>query len=98
MVAKNMYVDTQSGWFSDRSACYLASRSAGGRPGHTAVVSTLPTGEGLLVFDTLEEAVHCVAAVESEYDRHARAARQVAAELFGSDFVLSRLLARLGVG
>ncbi len=97
MVAKNMYVETHSGWFSDRSACYLAT----GRPvvaQDTGLASLLPTGEGLLVFDTLDEAVQCVNAVNAEYDRHARAARQVAAEYFDSDIVLSRLLARLGVG
>lgn len=96
MVAKNMYVDTHSGWFSDRSACYLAT----GRPvvaQDTQLSSLMPTGEGLLIFDTLDDAVECVNEVESDYDRHARVAREVAVEHFGSDLVLSRLLGRLGV-
>ena len=56
MIAKNLYVDTRSGWFSDRSACYLAS----GKPvlaQDTGLEGLVPTGEGLLTFSTLEEAV-----------------------------------------
>jgi hypothetical protein len=97
MVAKNMYVQANSGWFSDRSACYLAS----GRPvlaQDTGLASLLPAGEGLLTFATLEEAVAGVDAIVGAYDHHAGAAREVAAEHFSSDLVLSRLLARLGVG
>jgi hypothetical protein len=97
MVAKGMYVQTASGWFSDRSACYLAC----GRPviaQDTGVTSLLPTGDGLLVFETPDEAAVCVESVVADYDRHAVAARQVAVDCFGSDVVLSRLLDRLGVG
>jgi hypothetical protein len=97
MVAKNMPVQANMGWFSDRSACYLAS----GRPvlaQDTGLESLLPIGEGLITFTTLEEAVAGVDAIVGDYDRHARAAREVAAEHFDSDVVLSHLLAQLGVG
>ena len=96
MVAKGMYVQTASGWFSDRSACYLAS----GRPvvaQDTGLTGVLPTGDGLLVYGTPDEAARCIESVVAEYDRHAQAARTVAIDCFGSDVVLSRLLQRLGV-
>jgi hypothetical protein len=97
MVAKNMYVETQSGWFSDRSSCYLAS----GKPvvAHdTGLAGLYPLGEGLVTFSTPDEAVSAVDEVARDYDRHARAARELAVEHFDSDKVLSRLLDRLGVG
>ncbi len=90
-VAKNAYVQGQPGWFSERSACYLAS----GRPvvvQDTGIAGVLPVGEGILTFTTLEEAVAAVREVEGNLARHARAARAIAAEYFGSDRVLSRLL------
>lgn len=96
MVAKNIYVDTRSGWFSDRSLCYLAS----GKPvlaQDTGFRDRYPTGEGLLAFSTLEEAVQGVEEITADYGRHARAARAIAEEYFDSDKVLSRLLDRLGV-
>ena len=73
-VAKSGYVASRSGWFSDRSACYLAS----GRPvvaQDTGFGDSLPVGEGLLGFATAEEAAAAVAAVESDPERHGRAAR-----------------------
>lgn len=97
MVAKNMYVDTQSGWFSDRSICYLAS----GKPvlaQDTGIGKLYPTGAGLLTFRTLEEAAAGVEDIVGNYDRHARVARDIAEEYFDSDKVLRRLLAKLGVG
>ena len=96
MVAKNLYVQTRGGWFSDRSACYLAS----GRPvvaQDTGIAGHFPTGEGLLAFSTLDEATAGVREVFGDYARHARAARAVAEECFDSDKVLRRLLAQLGV-
>jgi hypothetical protein len=96
MVAKNMYVDTQSGWFSDRSICYLAS----GKPvlaQNTGLDGLLPVGEGLLLFRTLDEAVEGVKALQSDYVRHARSARAIAEECFDSDKVLAGLLGKLGV-
>jgi hypothetical protein len=94
-VAKAMYVDTQSGWFSDRSACYLAS----GKPvvaQETGFDRHLPTGEGLLAFSTPDEAVAAVEAVRGDRERHARAAREIAAEHFDAERVLGRLVEELG--
>jgi hypothetical protein len=96
MIAKNMYVQTQSGWFSDRSICYLAS----GRPvlaQDTGIRRLYPTGEGLLTFNNLEEAVAAVEELDRNYDRHQRAARALAEAYFDSDKVLTRLLNKLGV-
>jgi hypothetical protein len=96
MIAKNLYVETHSGWFSDRSACYLAS----GRPvlaQDTGLNGLLPTGEGLVTFSTLEEAVAGVAEVEGDYERHSRAAREIAEEHFAAAKVLPRLLDEVGV-
>jgi hypothetical protein len=96
MVAKNLYVETRGGWFSDRSLCYLAS----GKPviaQDTGLRRHYPNGCGLLLFSTLDEAVAAVAEIESDYSRHARAARQIAEKHFDSDRVLTRLLAKLGI-
>jgi glycosyltransferase involved in cell wall biosynthesis len=96
MVAKNLYVDTRNGWFSDRSACYLAS----GRPvlaQDTGLDGLVPHGEGLVTFSTLEEAVEGVGEITGDYERHSRAARAIAAEHFAAERVLPRLLDKLGV-
>jgi hypothetical protein len=97
MVAKNMYVQTQSGWFSDRSICYLAS----GKPvlaQDTGLRELYPTGAGLLTFTTLEEAVAAVDELAGAYPRHARAARALAEDYFDSNKVLPGLLSKLGIG
>ena len=94
MVAKGIYVDSRSGWFSERSICYLAS----GRPvlaQDTGLGELYPVGEGLLTFSTLDEAVAGVAAIRADPARHAAAARAIAEEHFDSDRVLGRLLERL---
>ena len=92
MVAKNLYVDTNGGWFSDRSACYLAS----GRPVLAQRTGwRLPEGRGLLGFSTLPEAAEGVRAIRADYAAHSRAAREIAEEHFDSDKVLPRLLAKL---
>lgn len=96
MVAKSMYVDTGSGWLSDRTLCYLAS----GRPvvvQDTGLTSLYPTGNGLLTFSDLEEALQRVAEVRRNYAHHQAAARALAEEYFDSDIVLNRLLHRLGI-
>jgi hypothetical protein len=96
MVAKNMYVQTSCGWFSDRSICYLAS----GKPvlaQDTGLEHLVSTGAGLLIFTTLEEAVAGVEELNRDYARHARAARALAEECFDSDKVLKRLLGKLAV-
>jgi hypothetical protein len=95
MVAKNMYVDTRSGWFSDRSICYLAS----GRPvlvQDTGLRHLYPTGEGLLTFTSVDEAAGGVQEISTRYDVHARAARALAVEYFDSNKVLTRLLEKVG--
>lgn len=92
-VAKNAYVATRSGWFSCRTACYLAL-------GVPAVVQDtgfrdyLPTGEGLFAFSALEEAADAIARIVREPARHGRAARALAAEHFDSRAVLTHLLER----
>jgi hypothetical protein len=95
-IAKEGYVRSRCGWFSDRSACYLAC----GRPvvaQDTGFGRALPVGEGLLAFGTVEEAAAAVEEVCSRPGHHARAAREIAAEMLDSDRVLGRLLERLGV-
>ncbi|MDQ3587810.1 MAG: hypothetical protein M3350_10565 [Actinomycetota bacterium] len=95
MVAKGMYVEARSGWFSERSICYLAS----GRPvlaQDTGLDELLPVGDGLLTFSTLEEAAAGVEAIGADYGRHCEAARALAEEHFDSDKVLGRLLDELG--
>lgn len=90
-LAKEGYVVTRSGWFSERSAVYLAS----GRPvlAHdTAFTNWLPTGEGVVSFSSLEDVVEAVLDIEARYETHCRAARDIAAEYFGSRQVLSRLI------
>lgn len=90
-VAKNAYVRGGSGWFSGRSACYLAA----GRPvvvQETGFSEILPTGEGLLSFRTPGEAVEGVRRVMDDYDRHRAAALEVAERFFDADRVLSRLV------
>lgn len=97
MVAKGMYVDTRSGWFSDRSICYLAS----GRPvvaQDTGLGELLPLGDGLCTFTTLEEARDAVRSINSSYSRHARAARAIAEEYFDSNKVLRRLVDAVSAG
>lgn len=90
-IAKSGYVVSRSGWFSDRSACYLAA----GRPvlaQDTGFGGHLPAGTGLLAFRDLDEAADAVAAVRADYSVHARAARRIAEEFLDSDRVLPPLL------
>ena len=80
-----------SGWFSERSANYLAT----GRPvvvQDTGCSRVLPCGEGLLAFSTSDEALAAVQAVCADYRRHASAAREIARVHFDSQRVLGRLL------
>jgi hypothetical protein len=89
--AKNVYVAMKTGWFSCRTACYLAA----GRPAvvqDTGFSKTVPVGRGLLAFDTVEEASAGLGAIEADYRSHAEAARDVVVDQFGSDKVLTRLL------
>jgi hypothetical protein len=95
-VAKDQYVRLHTGWFSDRSACYLAA----GRPVVTQETgfTDLYGGErGLLAFKTIEEIVDSVARINSDYAAHSRAASEIAREFFEAEKVLSSLLDRAGV-
>jgi len=92
-VAQGIYVETACGWFSDRSAHYLAA----GRPvvvQDTGFGTSLPVGEGILAFRSLDDAEHAVRAAAKDPGGHARAARQIAEERFDSQKVLSTFLER----
>ncbi len=94
-IAKSGYVAARCGWFSDRSVSYLAS----GRPviaQETGFSRFLPTGKGLLAFETSDEVLASIESVNCDYADHARAARAMAEEHFDSDRVLPRLLQRIG--
>ena len=94
-VAKDQNVRLRSGWFSERSATYLAA----GRPvilQDTGFGSFLPTGEGLLSFSTVDEAAAALEAVASDHHRHARAAEEIAREHLDAERVLGRMLGSLG--
>jgi hypothetical protein len=96
MIAKNMYVESRSGWFSDRSICYLAS----GKPvvaQDTGFSHLYGADQGLLAFNDLDEAAAAAEAIAGDYDKHARAARDLATEHFESRKVLSSLTSRLGI-
>lgn len=90
-VAKHTYVATRSGWFSDRTECYLAA----GRPAlvqDTGWSAHLPSGEGLLAFSTPAEALEGIARINGDYASHARRARELASEHFAAGRVLGALL------
>ena len=90
-VAKRTYVETRSGWFSDRTECYLASA----RPAlvqDTGWTAHLPSGEGLLAFSSLDEAIAGIDRINSDYARHARRGEEIAREHFDARVVLPRLL------
>ena len=95
-VAKDIYVRPRSGWFSDRSVCYLAA----GRPvvtQDTGFGKFVETGSGLFAFSTMDEAVEALARVNHDYAAHSAGARRVAAEAFGAEPVLRRFLADAGL-
>ena len=94
--AQGVYVATNSGWFSDRTARYLAA----GKPAlvqDTGFSRTFPVGEGLIAFRTVEEAVRGVDAIQRDPRRHQQASRALAAEFFDSNTVIGRLLDEVGV-
>jgi hypothetical protein len=89
--AKPSCMKFQNAWVSDRTLCYLAS----GKPAvvqDTGPSSFLPHGEGMFRFSSLEEAIDALAAVNADYPRHCRAARQIAEAYFDAGQVLERLL------
>jgi hypothetical protein len=94
--AHGVYAETASGWISDRTAVYLAS----GRPAvvqSTGLAATIPTGEGLLTFDDVHGATKAVRSVLADYDRHAKAARTVAEELFDAVAIATHVCELAGV-
>jgi hypothetical protein len=95
-VAKDIYVRGRSGWFSDRSVSYLAM----GRPvitQSTAFEKLIPTGRGLFAFQDWDDIFAALDAVNSDYARHCRAAREIASEHFDSAKVLGRMMRNVGL-
>ena len=95
-VAKDANVRLNTGWFSDRSACYLAA----GRPvitQDTGFGVHLPTGEGLFAFRTTEDILGAFDVIASDYAKHSRGARAIAHEYFKAETVLAKLLVDLGL-
>jgi hypothetical protein len=95
-VAKDQNVRLRSGWFSERSAQYLAA----GRPvimQQTGFSNTLPTGMGLFAFSTMDEIVEAVETINADYKRHCRAAQAISEEYFRYDIVLKPLLVAMGL-
>jgi hypothetical protein len=89
--AKPTCMKFQGGWVSDRTLCYLAS----GKPvvvQHTGPSSILPNGEGMFRFKTMEDAVSALETVNADYERHCRAAREIAEAHFDSRRVMERIL------
>lgn len=95
-IAKQQYVKSRSGWFSDRSVCYLAS----GRPvilQDTGFSSHVPIGSGLLAFDTPADALEAITKVSRDYQHHSSAAREVATGYFSATTVLKPLVSHIGL-
>ena len=95
-VAKDIYARSNSGWFSDRSACYLAA----GRPVvtmRTGFSKFYPVGRGLLEYTTHEEALAAIDAITADYLSHSRGARELARDYFSSDRVIGALMEEAGV-
>jgi hypothetical protein len=95
-VARDQYVRSCTGWFSDRTACYLAA----GRPvitQETGFSKFLTTGKGLLGFTTMDDVLSAIDQIESDYEGHCRAAREVAAECFDAVKVVGSLMSRAGL-
>lgn len=95
-VAKDQYVRLNSGWFSDRSACYLAA----GRPvitQETGFTRHYGGGGGLFAFDSLGQIIEAVKEINADYTKHSRAARALAREVFEAGTVLRNLLKRAGI-
>lgn len=93
--ARDLNVRLRSGWFSERSACYLAAA----RPvitQDTGFGTVLPVGEGLFAYKTVDDVLAAIDAINTDYVRHSRAARHLAEEYFRAEKVLGKLLEDLG--
>jgi len=95
-VARDQYTRPNTGWFSDRTACYLAAS----RPvitQDTGFGQHLPTGRGLFAFRTIDDVLAAIDAIEADYPGHCRAAGEIAAEYFAAEKVLASLMERAGL-
>jgi glycosyltransferase involved in cell wall biosynthesis len=95
-VAKDIYAQPNSGWFSDRSVCYLAA----GRPVvtmRTGFSKFYPVGRGLFDYSSHDEALAAIDALAADYPGHSRAARDLAREYFASDRVIGALMSATGL-
>jgi len=95
-VAKDQNIRLRSGWFSDRSASYLAA----GRPvitQQTGFSNSLPTGRGLFAFENMDDILRAIDTIETDYKGNSSAAREIAREYFEADKVLSRLMREAGL-
>src|SRR5262245_49079069 len=95
-VARDQYVRPNTGWFSDRTACYLAA----GRPvitQETGFSKFIPCGRGLFGFRSMEEILVALDSIESDYAGHCRAAAEIAREYFAAERVLGSLMERAGL-
>jgi hypothetical protein len=95
-VAKDMNVRLRSGWFSERSACYLAA----GKPvvtQETGFSKSLPTGLGLFAFQNLDDIAPAIEAINGDYRRHSQAAKEIAAEYFSAEALLQQMMTKAGV-
>lgn len=95
-VARDQYVRPNTGWFSDRTACYLAA----GRPvitQETGFSKFLPSGKGLFGFKTMDDVLRAVDAIESDYEGNCRVAREIAGEYFAAEKVVGSLMQRAGL-
>ena len=86
----------RTGWFSDRSACYLAAGRAVITQ-ETGFSRVLPSGRGLFAFSSVDDAAAAVDAVASDPVRHGEAAREIAREYFAAEKVIDDLLSRAGL-
>ncbi len=96
-VAKDQNVRLRSGWFSERDTCYLAS----GKPvitQDTGFGAVIPTGKGLFAFNTTEEVLAAIEAINSDYAGQCNAAREIAVEYFGAKKVAGKLMNDIGLG
>ena len=94
-IAKHAYVASRSGWFSDRSTCYLAA----GRPvlhEDTGCGDWLPTGEGVFLFSSIEDVLKHLKCLNADYAQHARAARAIAEEHFEASKIVGQMLEDAG--
>ena len=95
-VSKDAVVRTRSGWFSDRSVCFLAA----GKPvvtQETGFGKYIPTGQGLFAFSNIDEILTAFEAIAGDYTKHARAAHDIAQEYFAAEKLLSKVLRDIGI-